>query len=413
MTAPTEFLLIGISWRTAPVDVRSRYAISPSKIAERLEAISAIEGVHERFVLSTCNRTEVLVTVAPGKKLEDAVGGILFAGAEPEHVYSFRGIQAVIHLFRTTAGLDSMVLGETEILGQVKIAVGLARENAGLGEQLEPLLRQALTVGKRARTETAIGEGSLSVARVGVGIAGRVFGQFEKVSALILGAGDTARLVAKHLVAEGIGSLAFANRTLENAEEVASEFNADAFNLDNLEERIKASNLIVICLDNAPNLLGADKFERKALKQRDRPLLVIDLSIPRVAQPNVAELEQVLYYDLDDIRRVVEENERERKLASDSASALLVSEVHKFVSHQTYASFSPAINKLRSRFVDVSDQVLDEVAGDSASPEMMRLASELSKRLLDVSLSQMKESARHAQPEDALSHEYRLFLDNL
>ena len=413
MSSATEFLLIGISWRTAPVDVRGRYAIPADKISDRLEAISAIDGVHERFVLSTCNRTEVLVTVSPGKKVEDAVGGILFAGADTKHVYVFRGIHAVIHLFRTSAGLDSMVLGETEILGQVKLAVGLARENKGLGEHLEPLLRRAISVGKRVRTETAIGEGTLSVARVGVTLAERVFGSFEKVSALILGAGETARLVGKHLQASEIGSLTFANRTLDNAESLAAELGGLACDLGNLKERIKSADLVLIALDGAPNLLGLDEFDRRALSRRDRPLLIVDLSIPRVADAAVSELDGVLYYDLDDVRRIVDENQRERQLASDSASSLLVSEVHKFVSLQTYASFSPAINKLRSRFIEVSDQVMDEVAGESASPEMMRLSAELSRRLLDVALSQMKESARHAQPKDALTHEYRQYLDNL
>jgi len=413
MSSATEFLLIGISWRTAPVDVRGRYAISGNSVSDRLDAISAIDGVHERFVLSTCNRTEVLVTVSPGKKVEDAVGGILFAGAEAGHVYVFRGIQAVIHLFRAAAGLDSMVLGETEILGQIKIAVGIARESDGLGEHLEPLLRRAISVGKRVRTETAIGEGTLSVARVGVTLAERVFGSFKKVSALILGAGDTARLVGKHLQAAETGSLTFANRTLDHAESLASDLGGLACDLGNLKERIANANLIFIALDGAPNLLGLDEFDRRALSRRDRPLLIVDLSIPRVAAEGVAELDGVLYYDLDDVRRIVDENQRERQLASDTASTLLVSEVHKFVSLQTYASFSPAINKLRARFIEVADQVMDDVAGETATPEMMRLSTELSRRLLDVALSQMKESARHAQPEDVLRHEYRQFLDNL
>ncbi|MFT5284012.1 MAG: glutamyl-tRNA reductase [Planctomycetota bacterium] len=413
MSAPTEFLLIGMSWRTAPADVRGRYALAADKLTERLEAISAIDGVEERFVLSTCNRTEVLVTVAPGKKLEDAVCGILFAGADQNHVYAFRGIQAVIHMFRLTAGLDSMVIGETEILGQVKVAIGTARDCSALGEHLEPLLRQSLTVGKKLRAQTALGQGTLSVARVGVAVAKRVFGQFENVPVLILGAGETAHLVGKHLQAESANSLTFANRTLERAELVAEEFGAKAASLDNLKELVQSADMIVLCLDGAPNLLDLDKFDKRELKHRDRPLLIVDLSIPRVTSEAVADLEGILYYDMDDVSRVLAENQIERKAASDSASSMLVSEVHKYVSQQTYASFSPAINKLRSRFVEVADEVMDDVIGESASPEMMRLAAELSRRLLDVSLSQMKESARHAQPEEALSHEYRQFLDNL
>ncbi len=405
--------LIGMSWRTAPVAVRGRYVVPHAELAARLDALGAIADVHEHFVLSTCNRTEVLVAARADERLERVLRNLVFSGAEDAHLYMHHGVRAVIHMFRVTAGLDSMVLGESEILGQVKSAMELAREKNCLGELLGPLMHQALSVGKRVRTDTQVGEGSLSVARVGVGLAERVFGSFADVSALVLGAGDTAALVGRHLVSAGIGKIAIANRTRANADALAAELGARATDFEDLGSNVLGADMLVACLDGAPGVVRADALDRRALRRRDRPLLAIDLSVPRAVDADVAALDNVLYYDLDDVKRVVEKNELGRQQASRETSDILVSEVHKFVSLRTYAAFTPVIAELRQRFDQVSEQVLDDVAGENSSPEMMRLAHELKKRLLDLSLSQLKESARHASPADALDHEYRQFLDNL
>jgi glutamyl-tRNA reductase len=411
MNPEPQLFLIGMSWRTAPVDVRGRYVVSRAELEARLEALGRIEGVSERFVLSTCNRTEVLVAAPPDERLEGVLEALVFAGADPQHLYVHRGVRAVIHLFRVAAGLDSLVIGEAEILGQVKAAMALANEKKCLGKLLDPLLRQALSVGKRVRSDTQLGEGTLSVARVAVGIAAHVYSSFAEVRALVIGAGDTAALVGRHLVSTPIGSLVFANRTLEHAQTLASALGAKALPIDRVAELVQQSDVVFACLEGAPDIVRAAALDRRALRKRDKPLLVVDLSVPRAVEARVAELDNVLYYDLDDVRRVVEKNEQERRRISQETSDILVSEVHKFVSLRTYAAFSPVISELQRRFKEVSDEVLDEVAGATTSPEMMRLAHELSRRLLDVSLVQLKEGARHASPADALGHEYRRFLE--
>ncbi len=413
MNPEPQLFLIGMSWRTAPVDVRGRYAVTRAELEARLDALGAIEGVSERFVISTCNRTEVLVAAPPDERVEGVLASLVFAGADPDHLYVHRGVRAVIHLFRVAAGLDSLVLGEAEILGQVKAAMVLASERKCLGKLLDPLLRQALSVGKRVRSDTQLGEGTLSVARVAVGIGLHVYSSFEGVNALVLGAGDTAALVGRHLASAPVGSLVFANRTLEHARVLANELGASALSIDGVAELVLAADVVFACLDGAPSVVRADALDRRALKKRDKPLLVVDLSVPRAVEARVAELDNVLYYDLDDVKRVVEKNEEERRRISQETSDILVSEVHKFVSLRTYAAFSPVISELQKRFGEISDEVLDEVAGETASPEMMRLAHELSRRLLDVSLAQLKEGARHASPADALGHEYRRFLEGL
>lgn len=413
MNPQPQLFLVGMSWRTAPVDARGRYAVSRADLAARLDALGGLEGVGERFVLSTCNRTEVIVSGPLDERLEEAVRGTIFPGADGALLYAHRGVRAVIHLFRVAAGLDSMVLGESEILGQLKDGMEIARERRALGRLLEPLLQQALSVGKRVRSDTRVGEGSLSVARVGVSIAERVFGEFGELSALILGAGETAALVGRHLTGGGIGAVTVANRTPEHAQALARELDGHACDLGDLAARALAADAVFACLDGAPELLRSADLASRKLRRRDRPLLVVDLSVPRAVEARVAELDNVLYYDLDDVKRVVLENELGRQRASRESSDILVAEVHKFVSLRTYAAFSPVIDELRKRFGQVSDEVLDQVAGPTASPEMMRLAHELSRRLLDVSLAQLKEGARHASPAEALDHEYKRFLDGL
>jgi len=402
-----------MSWRTAEVELRGRYSIAGSELASRLAGLRGLEEVREGCVLSTCNRTEVLVAAPPTSGLERELRRQFFAGARDDAVYVYRGIHAVIHLFRVAAGLDSLVMGESEILGQLKEAITGAREAGALGRSLEPLLRQSLSVGKRTRNETRIGSGSLSVARVGVELAERVFGGFADCRGLIVGAGDTARLVGRHLRHGGIRALALANRTPERAREAAAELGADARGLDAVAELLRDTDCLFACVDGAGALVGRDAFDGKRLAKRDRPFLVVDLSVPRAVDRAVAEHPNVLYYDLDDVQRIVEQNDRGRRQATAESSDILLAELHKFISLRTFAAFSPAISELRRRFESVRDEVLDECAGASASPDQMRVAHQLTARLLDVALTQMKEGARHASPEEALGVEYREFLENL
>ena len=337
----------------------------------------------------------------------------MFRNLDQDHLYVFRDMEAVIHLFRVASGLDSMVLGESEILSQVRRSFDIAMRSSTLGGTLKPLVQHALAVGKRIRTETALGQGTLSVARVGVDVASRVFGSFTQRKATIIGAGETGVLVAKHLNELGIANLTFLNRTLANAERAAAEFGAKARPLDDLRDAIHASDLIVTAVDGTEHLVGVEDLDTRGLKHRDRPLLFIDLSVPRAVHWRVAELPGVLLYDLDDLGNVVETNLSHRKQALADSDKIVVAEMHKFLSLRIFKSFSPAISALHEQFERTRDEVLDAIAKDNATPEQIQLAHELSKRLLDVALGQMKQSARHSQSETALESEYQRFLENL
>lgn len=414
MSAEQELFLMGLSHRTAPVEVRERCALDPERLRALACELAAAREVEELWLLSTCNRTEALIVAARETLDSGAAEGVLrrglFERVPSESLYSFRGVEAVIHLFRVAAGLDSLVLGESQILAQVKDALGLARSAGTLGRTLEPLLERALVTGKRVRSETAVGAGTLSVARAGVGLAQHVVGRLSAASALIVGAGETARLVAQHLRERDVGRLTIANRTLEHAAEAARMFGALAAGLEDLERLVLGSDLVVACVDGARDLITATPAAQRKLAQRDRPLVIVDLSVPRAVHPALAAHPQVFVYDMDDVAKLVDTNQRARQRASEEAAPILVAEVHKFLSLRTYASFSPTIAKLRERFAAAREQELDLVAGAHASSELVQLAHRLTNHLLDVALSGLKETAQESVPQESLESAYQRFL---
>lgn len=408
-----EIWLVGLSHRTAPVAVRERYVVAPEHLARALRQLREVPEVQEAFVLSTCNRTEALVCATKGAEVVPQVTVQLFRNLPAEHLYAYSDVHALIHLFRVAAGLDSVVLGEAEVLGQIKRGFELASELGTLGTMLRPLLQHTLQVGKRVRTETSIGAGSLSVAKVAVDMAGHVFGRFERARALVVGAGETAVLVGRHLRDRGVQELVFTSRTAEHAQAAAELCGGRTGELGRLRELVSRSDVIYACVDGAGALVGEDAFDQRVLARRDRPLFVADLSVPRAVDPAVREHKQVLLYDLDDLGRVVADHRREREAAAAGSSEILVAEMHKYLSLRTYASFSPAIERLRERFAAARDEVLDQLAGDKASPRDVEVSHLLTRKLLDVALAQLKDSARQTRSEAVLDREYQRFLENL
>jgi glutamyl-tRNA reductase len=319
----------------------------------------------------------------------------------------------LIHVFRVASGLDSVFVGESEVLAQMKRGMEAARVARTLGPTLQALLQQALHVGKRVRSETEVGQGTLSVARVAVDVAAHAFGNLDRCRAWIVGAGETGLLVARHLVDRGLRHPTFANRTLDRAREAASEFGGRAVALDAIEALSGEADLVVTCVEGLSVSIDAQLLDVRVLRKRDRPLLAIDLSVPRAIDPGLAKLPNVLLYDLDDLQRVVHANRKGRDVAIEGTAEILVSELHKFLSLRAYASFTPAIAAMRERFERVREDVLDSVAGSRTDKKDIEIAHELTRRLLDVALVQMKEGARATSSEETLDREYQRFLQGL
>lgn len=415
MDSIDDLVLVGLSQRTAPVAVRERYAVQPEDAQSLLTQLIKDEGIDEAVVVSTCNRTEVTAHGPDGAQAIARLRSAVFRNIENAHVYEFRGVQAVMHLFRVVSGLDSLVLGESEILGQVRRGLETAEHAGSTGSTLRPLFTQALVVGKRARTETAIGEGSLSVARVGLEVASRALGRFDGRTATVVGAGETGLLAAKHLLSVGVGTVFLLNRTLERAQDAAAELGdrVQAAPLDDLGKALAKSDIGVVCIDTPQCVVTPDVLVKRDLATRDQPLVLLDISVPRAIDTRVAAMEGVLVYDLDALLPIVEQNRTGRSRAMEEVSSILVGEVHKFLSLRTYANFSPAIEELKSLFRQERERLLDRVTSGGATARELELAHAMEKQFLGLALSQMKEGARHARSAEALDRAYRRFLQEL
>ncbi len=415
MDSIDDLVLVGLSQRTAPVAVRERYTVQPEDADGLLRQLIGDESIDEAVVVSTCNRTEVTALGPDGAKAVARLRSALFRNIEEGHLYEFRGVRAVMHLFRVVSGLDSLVLGESEILGQVRRSFEAADAAGTTGGTLRPLFTQSLAVGKRARSETAIGEGSLSVARVGLEVAARALGKFEGRTATVIGAGETGLLAAKHLLSVGVTKVHLLNRTLDRAEDAAAELGSAVHPapLTEIGTKLADSDIGVVCVDAPTCVVTPGALDRRDLATRDQPLVLLDLSVPRAIDPSVAAMDGVLVYDLDALLPIVEENRTGRSRAMEEVGSILVGEVHKFLSLRTYANFSPAIEELKTRFRQEREKQLDRVTSGRATARELELAHAMEKQFLGLALSQMKEGARHARSEEALDRAYRRFLEEL
>ena len=382
--------------------------MAPTALREALATAQSVPGVRECFILSTCNRTEVLVAGNPNESVEEGLTQRFLSAAGQGERYVFRGMHALAHVFRVASGLDSQVLGESQILAQLKEALVAAEDTGCIGASLRPLVTQALSVGKRVRTETSVGQGTLSVAKVGVEVAAHVFADFRELRALIVGAGETGLLVAQHLRTHDVGELVFANRTPERAAEAARELGGLSCSLEEAISMAGRSDLVVTCVDGGQRLIEAPALRSTGAAHRDRPLLLIDLSVPRAIDPRVAELEPVLYYDLDDLSKVVERNRVRRARGDEESSTILVAEIHKYLARRELARTAPAVAELRERFAEIRDEVVTAAGGERSA-----LADELTKRLLDAAFGAFKQSARQRRSTDELDREYQRYLENL
>ncbi len=415
MDSVDDLVLVGLSQRTAPLEVRERYALAPEDANGVVRQLVSSDAIDEVAIISTCNRTEVVASGPDGAAAVALIRSTLLRNVDEAHVYSFSGIQAIMHLFRVAAGLDSMVLGESEILGQIKRSYEVSKAAGATSKLLEPLLSQSLVVGKRARNETSIGLGTLSVVRVGLEVASRALGRFDGRTAAVIGAGETGLLAGKHLLTAGIDRLTILNRTLERAEAAAAELGpkVTALGLESMRDQLSQADIGVVCVDGATRLITPESLDQRALSRRDQPLVLLDLSVPRSVDAAVGQMDGVIVYDLDALLPIIEENRQGRTAAAEEVATILVTEVHKYLSLRTYANFSPAIAGLKGSFEEERERIIDRVTKGQATPRELELAHAMEKHFLGLALAQLKESARHTRSEAALDRAYRRFVDDL
>lgn len=410
--------VVGVSHRTAPVDVRERLAFSPSEIEPALESLRIRTGVEETVVVSTCNRTEIyLYPVRSGKAISEvhhflqAKGGPL-PGPITDFLYRHTGEEAARHLFRVVAGLDSLVTGEAEIQGQVRDAYHQALEpgtgEAFSGTVLNRVFQMALSVGGRVRSETTIAEGAASVASVAVELAQKIFGQLAGKRVLVLGAGEASELVVEALSRQGVEGVVVANRTYDRAANLATRLYGRAVELSEIQ-RVLAETDIVVSSTGAPHALITRKTLEEAFPSGiSRPLLFVDIAVPRDIAPEVGNESRVFLYNVDDLRHIVDQNIDRRRGALDDAASIVDEEVESFRSWFAGLRVVPAIRALREQGEAVRTSELERLLSrlDAISPEereeILGFSRRLTNKLLHHPTVRIRKSAAAGRGEDVL-----------
>lgn len=395
-------LALGINHQTAPVSVRERVAFAPERLQSALQDLHGRGGAYEAAILSTCNRTELYCGLKDedGRQVTEWLGDyhMLHTIDLQPYLYRHTNQRAVRHILRVASGLDSLVLGEPQILGQVKAAYQAANSAGTLGTRLERLFQHTFAVAKQVRTDTRIGASPVSVAFAAVSLARQIFADPPRRTALLIGAGDTVELVARHLYESGIGRLIVANRTLERAHGLAASVGGYAIALDEIPTHLGEAD-IVIASTASPELLLKEPLVRQCLKQRrHRPMFMVDLAVPRNIDPTVAELDDVYLYTVDDLKDIIQDNLRSRQAAAQQAEEIIDTQVEHFMAWLRSQDSASSIRALRQQAEDARDEALDRarrqlINGKDPAAVLDILAHTLTNKLIHAPCAGLREAA--------------------
>jgi glutamyl-tRNA reductase len=373
-----------------------------------LTGLLAEPGIAEAALLSTCNRTEIYCSVAAGHESSPAAWLARHHGVSPDrlatYLYCHQQQDAARHLFRVATGLDSLILGEPQILGQVKQAYQMARNAGTLKAPLERLFQQSFAVAKRVRTDTRIGAHPVSVAFAAVRLARQVFAQLDQASVLLIGAGDTIELTARHLVDQRVDRLLVANRTLEHAQALATRYGGYALALNELDRHLAEADIVICATASREPLLRRSQIERALKARRNRPMLLLDLAVPRDIEAAVAELDNVYLYTVDDLEQVIENSRRSRREAAEQAEAIIDLQVEHYLAWWRASDQQHTLLRLRHRGETDRDAVLarafDLIAqGRSPQQALEYLAHTLTNKLLHAPSANLRAAAMRGDSE--------------
>jgi glutamyl-tRNA reductase len=409
-----KLILLGMNHRTAPIAVRERLAVDDPR--PLLQKLVASDEIDEAVLFSTCNRVEVLaltrefegarVRLRSFFERELARDGGLIDGDLDELTYEYRDSEAIIHVLRVASALDSMVVGEPQILGQVKDAYRASMECGACGPVLGRLFQQAFSTAKRVRNETRLGEGPISVARVAVDLAKQIFEDFHDKNALLIGAGEMGEMALSALRRLGLESIRVANRTPERATTLASEFGATAHGLDELETLLSDADVVLTSIAGDAPILTVDLVSRALRRRARRPLFVIDVGVPRNADPAIDALDSLYRYDLDDLDAVASDNTRQRQRESERATAIVIEDQQGFSGWFAALRAVPTIRHLRTRVEKIRSRELEQTLmrlglGDSEQAAIDALTQSIVNKVLHAPISRLK---KEAEREEGLAY---------
>ena len=414
-----SLLVVGVNHKTAPVNIREHLAFGPDIVVAALRSAIEKAGAEEAVILSTCNRTEIYAAGGPTcrGRLREWIGG--FHGLEPDTVlpflYDHQGRDAARHLMGVASGLDSMILGEPQILGQVKAAYQTAADAGVTGKLLGRLFQHTFSVAKQVRTDTAIGSSPVSVAFAAVSLAKQIFADLKDQTALLIGAGETIELAARHLDQHGIGRMIVANRTVERAHELAEQFAGFGIALTEVPGHLAEADIVIASTASPLPVLGKGTVESALRRRKHRPMFMVDIAVPRDIEPEVAELDDVYLYTVDDLEEVIDENRRSRQQAAEQAVEIIEQQSEEFISWVRSLDALALIQGYRAQAEAARDEVLGRALrmvenGKPAEEALQFLARTLTNKLLHTPSTRLREasSAGHTELLEAANTLFRL-----
>lgn len=405
-------ITVGVNHKTAPVSIRERVAFAPEKMIDALSSLISEKKASEAVIVSTCNRTELYCAIEDVSQVDDVIAwlgeyhGIALSDLQ-QYCYTHMEDDSVRHIMRVASGLDSLILGEPQILGQVKSAYAVSQEGASIGPKLESLFQRAFSVAKRVRTDTAIGENPVSIAFAAVSLAQRIFADIRNSTALLIGAGQTIELVARHLKENGIKRIIVANRTLARAESLAHELNAEAIMLGEIGDYLSQADIVISSTASQLPIIGKGMVERATSKRRHSPMLLIDIAVPRDIEPEVEDVNDAYLYTVDDLHSVIEENVRARQDAAKAAEEMIDEGVDSYRRVVESRKVSDLIVTFRQSAETIKNTELEKALkslemGHSPEQVMNKLAHGLMNKLIHAPTRYLRDAGADAD-QDALT----------
>ena len=406
-----NFKLIGVNHNSAPLEVRERLAVSEDRLPDAVRKLVEQPGVDEGMVLSTCNRVEVLTSTRQGADLRGFFRSYFGISTDTlhSHLYEFEERDAVRHVFRVASSLDSMVVGEPQILGQVKEAYAVARGLGAIHSALDALLSRAFTVAKRVRSETAIGGASVSISSVAVQLAEKIFGSLQGKTIYLVGAGKMAELAARHLISHGATTILVCNRTHERAVQLAEAFGGQAIPFERLHETAERADIVLTSTGASEPLFHREHCETILARRKNKPMFFIDIAVPRNVHPDVNRLDGMFVYDVDDLQSAAVNNTAERKREAQRAEQIVESEVDRFAARMKSLHVVPTIVSLQEYCETIRQAEIDRIRGrlGHITPEQEAAIDAMTRgivnKLLHTPITTLKSTA--SEPEAATIHE--------
>ena len=412
---------VGLNYKTTPVELRECFAMEDERLPEALHKLQTSSSILESVIVATCNRTEIYAVVDQNQVCPHDIQQFMAEWFRvpkekfKDHLYTYQDAQAVKHLFEVTAGLDSMVLGETQILGQVKQAFLTAQAQGATGTMFNELFKQAVTLAKRAQNETSIGENAVSVSYAAVELGKRIFGRFDTKKTLIIGAGKMSELTLKHIQANGSSMIYVANRTLERAQALAETVNGLALTLEQMPSILPDIDIVISSTGSNGYVLHKADVQAAMVKRRTRPMFLIDIAVPRDLDPAINDIENVYAYDIDDLQGIVQDNLKVRQQEAVKIEGMIENELETFQQWHQTLEVVPVIRALQQKAAAIHADTIGSLFNklpdldDRERKLIEKLSKSIVNQLLHDPIAHVKEMAHQRRGKEALELVTELF----